>query len=715
MDKEVAGLPIQRSDRLVGPYALLRLLAIHGAGLGVAWLVLFAAQWQAGSLGGLASADRAAASAPGGAIRYVSTTGADSGDCTGPGDPCRTPQYAVDQAGDGDEIRVAGGIYTGVQAYDQVIPTLLFISKTLTLRGGFTTTDWLIPDPNAHSTTLSAQGQGRVVFVSPLSPIIFVLEGFKIADGRAVGPGFPGDPYGGGGIFITQAEATIRNNEIYSNTSLDGGGLAAWGADLHLENNLIRNNSANLDGGGVDIKWSSATLRGNLIIGNYAGWNGGGLTVGTGAIDPLIIDGNKIFSNTSGYVGGAIALRTPLGSPAFSNNFIAHNAATQSGAALIVDGGSTTLVHNTIARNQAGDGSGLFIGESGLQPGHALIENNIIVSHTAAVSVTAGSTATLQGTLWGAGIWANQTDWGGAGTIIVGPNHIWNDPAFEDAAADDFHLKISSPAVDAGVESAIFHDIDGDLRPAGQGFDIGADERLPVLQLAKDTSTPFAEAGALITFTLQVSNTGEQDLHALITDTLPVQMNPTGLLTWTPTITAFGGSWHQVVTATIAPTYTGWLTNLMQVDTQEGPRGEVSVRVTVTNPTQKVYLPAVPHKAVAGLPPAVVEGSVLINNGFCCQGGPVGQTITLHIALSATSPVATVVEMRVLDHGGYCPRASELAAIPWEAFRSQLAVPYHIWAENWVGYYFGAQFRALDGNLSEPVCDDISIEGWLPP
>ena len=50
--------------------------------------------------------------APAQTTRYVDdATGTDIGDCSNPGSPCQTIQYAVDQAASGDEIRVASGVY----------------------------------------------------------------------------------------------------------------------------------------------------------------------------------------------------------------------------------------------------------------------------------------------------------------------------------------------------------------------------------------------------------------------------------------------------------------------------------------------------------------------------------------------------------------------------------------------------------------------------
>src|SRR5207244_3129915 len=58
--------------------------------------------------------------------RYVSTTGANAGDCSNSGSPCLTIAYAISQAYPGDIINVAVGIYAGG-------PNV--IDKPLTLNG----------------------------------------------------------------------------------------------------------------------------------------------------------------------------------------------------------------------------------------------------------------------------------------------------------------------------------------------------------------------------------------------------------------------------------------------------------------------------------------------------------------------------------------------------------------------------------------------------
>jgi hypothetical protein len=54
--------------------------------------------------------------------------------------------------------------------------------------------------------------------------------------------------------------------------------------------------------------------------------------------------------------------------------------------------------------------------------------------------------------------------------------NINQNPQFVNAGARDFHLLSSSPAIDAGINTAIGAAIDGVARPQGSAFDVGAYE-----------------------------------------------------------------------------------------------------------------------------------------------------------------------------------------------------------------------------------------------
>ena len=139
----------------------------------------------AGSAGDSAAGGAAAAAPPVSealtvaAARALATSAAAPADAgvlyVAPGGQCgvATPCYAsvqaaVDAANPGDEIRVAEGAYTGVEARAGITQTV-YISKTVTVRGGYISGNWDSADPVAHPTRLDAQGQGRVVVIGDSS------------------------------------------------------------------------------------------------------------------------------------------------------------------------------------------------------------------------------------------------------------------------------------------------------------------------------------------------------------------------------------------------------------------------------------------------------------------------------------------------------------------------------------------------------------------
>jgi hypothetical protein len=137
-------------------------------------------------------------------------------------------QDAVDAASDGDVIKIATGLYTDVNNHGG-LAQVVYISKTLTIHGGYTIANWNTPDPEANPSTLDAEGQGRVLHITGnISPTV---EGLHITGGDSdITSG------GGGGIRIVDATALISNNWIYSNTASSGGGV------------YVRTSNATLDG-----------------------------------------------------------------------------------------------------------------------------------------------------------------------------------------------------------------------------------------------------------------------------------------------------------------------------------------------------------------------------------------------------------------------------------------------------------------------------------
>jgi uncharacterized repeat protein (TIGR01451 family) len=561
-----------------------------------------------------------------------------------------TVQAAVDAADDGDEILVATGTYTGVSARAGVTQ-VVYISKSVTLRGGYTITNWHTPNPISTPTTLDAEGQGRVLYLKGrVSP---TFEGLRLTGGSAegLGGGPSGEDVGGGlyvnvsaititgchvmnsaaqwgsGIYVVDGIATLVGNEVVSNTAqrddsvtprgggayLQGsdallvdntfrGNSAEWGGGLYVRegqvsliSNRLADNSAVAGGGGLCTTRGDLTFSGNTLEGNRAELGGGaylwqsdasvlGSTFSTNeanwgaglyqAEGVLILSGSAVVSNTASRGAGGMCLdegqaavsgSTFVGNRALvheggglyllrnadavlTNTVVADNQTAKSGSGLFVWGSVARLVHTTMARNvgltpappaggdsEVADRARVAAPRASsdaaagvlLRSGEAVLVDTILVGHELGLDVDGDAEASLEGTLWGSGGWANGTDWSGPG-VISRTKDYWGDPAFVDPNAGDFHIGSSSAALDRGVDAGVRVDADGDPRPlpAGGGFDLGADEYAEVtLSASWKTVRPFrAAAGEVLTYTILLLNEGNlSSQDTLLVDAVPTQ------------------------------------------------------------------------------------------------------------------------------------------------------------------------------------------------
>ena len=96
---------------------------------------------------------------------------------------------------------------------------------------------------------------------------------------------------------------------------------------------------------------------------------------------------------------------------------------------------------------------------------------------------------------------------------------------FVDYSSRDLHLDCTNTdVVDTGTDmsSRYTDDKDGNLRPYGDGYDLGAYECVPGILAVKSVNVPGAYINDTITFCITVTSTAsDQDLEVDIWDTLP--------------------------------------------------------------------------------------------------------------------------------------------------------------------------------------------------
>jgi parallel beta-helix repeat protein/putative cofactor-binding repeat protein len=406
-----------------------------------------------------------------------------------------TIQQAINASVNGDTVLVAPGTY---------VENITFLGKAITVTS----------ESGPQLTIVDGNRAGSVVTFQSGEGSASVLSGFTLRNGFS---GFFPGTGDGGGIAMFSASPTIMNNIITANGAIfDGGGISIGAGAPTVVNNTISNNSS-CNGSGISVAFSSAVIRGNTIRNNFrsgcSGGIGGGGIVIRGASQAQILD-NIISDNQMFSSGGGISLFA-AGTPTIRGNTISGNMSLEGGGismfnfsdALIVqnvitgnkatfEGGGIfwlvpagtrgpRLVNNTIADNDAQEGSGIFA--DGFDAQTELV-NNIIVAKEGQIALFCGgfndpntpiirfnNVFSPQGMAYG-GICPDKTGMDG---------NISADPLFVDPANGNYHLQPNSPAIDAGDNSAPdlpATDFDGDPRILdgdGDGLaivDMGIDE-----------------------------------------------------------------------------------------------------------------------------------------------------------------------------------------------------------------------------------------------
>lgn len=334
---------------------------------------------------------------------------------------------------------------------------------------------------------------------------------------------------GAGGIETTGFDRLIIRNSTFKNNNRmeNGAGVHAYGVrSIMLEKNTFIGNqtSYNMGGaflGGTQTETSTITVKNNIFDSNTGGLGVDNLAGPFNYAGSALISGNKFINNSRGGLSaqstktikiyGNVLYRNKGYGPAIlaynsvnidvQNNVVANNVVDMwnsdspaVGVETRRDGDLVKIINNTITANErtntnpGGGGLGLWLTGN---TSKALIYNNIIYNNKATL---------------GADIYINND---GNGDLIKTPVELFNNnfnhtrnsgfhvtryipidasnlnninPAFRDAANNDFHLTSASPMLDKGsAKTALLlkTDYEGDQRVFGPAVDIGADEYKP--------------------------------------------------------------------------------------------------------------------------------------------------------------------------------------------------------------------------------------------
>lgn len=427
-----------------------------------------------------------------------------------------------------------GTVSTSSEVSDAVLlkPSTVYVN----LEGGntfpYSTSDTAAQNiHDAFDTVWCAAGDpGHVIIAAgtyPLTKCIVVSDPCEIVgagrdlttlNGRAIS-GDRGLKLSGSGTLLKDLTVTGCKNKAQGTAIMMGAGVT-------LDNVRVTKNERESNSGavGTGISMSGGTVTNCLIDANtahagYDGTKGIGVYMTDGLLVDSVICSNKFDRNQHSGVGVCVEGGTVRRCRIFWNSSSVNDGNTRAHGLNV--SGASTLVEDCLVYSN---------GWNGVQIGGGTVRNCVIFGHKANTSSdhwagayvtggklqnctlydnvaskdTTGKSGLYQtgGTVENCIIWASAASdaLGGCSvtkgtfrnnisdkTIALGTDCVVADPQFVDAAAGDFHLQSSSPAVDKGRSISPFEtdaegnpvDIEGIVRPQKDAWDIGAYEYVP--------------------------------------------------------------------------------------------------------------------------------------------------------------------------------------------------------------------------------------------
>lgn len=367
-----------------------------------------------------------------------------------------TLPYAANQVGPGDTVHVVDGSYQGFY---------------LTTSG-----------TAANPITFKAEGSAvQITADNGTTPDGINLEGasYVVIDGFVVN-----NRTRTGIRSVINHHVTIRNCQLGYNGRW--GILSGFSDDLTIENNVAHHSQIE-HGIYVGNSGDRPVIRGNTVYSNHANgihMNGDQSQGGDGQITGALVERNLIYDN--GVAGGSGINMDGVSNSTVRNNLLYDNHA--SGISLYQIDGAAGSSNNRVINNtiiNASNGRWCVNINSG-STGNTLA-NNILYNYHSFRGVITIDSSSLSGFSSDYNSLMNRLSADGDNTIIdlsawqalgydahsfvATPNDLFVAPG------SDFHLLAAGPAVDSGTSTnAPSQDIEGNPRPVGSGYDLGAYE-----------------------------------------------------------------------------------------------------------------------------------------------------------------------------------------------------------------------------------------------
>jgi hypothetical protein len=380
-----------------------------------------------------------------------------------------TIQEGIDAASDGDTVLVRDGVYGG-----DISPN----GKGILIES----------ESGPESTIVEEQMAGAGFLFTHGETENCVLRGFSV---RHIGLALESNT----GIMIRDSSPQIENCTVTGFVGIEefpDTPVRIEGGSPTLVNCKIINNTCGWPGHAVSIVDSSVMMEKCTVSGNYAGGGyrfnyGAGIYVVRSSMilrESIIVDNHLVYTSP-GEGAGIYAIDASL---SITNCVIADNRCDSpfsggSGGGIRLASGSATVLNSTIVNNRIVTGQYRWTYGGGLSAdGSVVLQNCLLWGNLACPS--------------GTGLSEPQQVYVGAGRTTVSHSDIedgtdgflldpgatleWlegnlnQDPRF--VGGSDYHLLRDSPCIDSGVEAGVSEDVDGDPRPQGGGYDIGADE-----------------------------------------------------------------------------------------------------------------------------------------------------------------------------------------------------------------------------------------------